>query len=105
LRIKEQETRLTLQEHDDDDDDDNDDDDKTKYQNRSTDHSKRNNTIPGKVTTTYTEDGHKQNTKTSITISTKRTKEHRPTEEEMEGPNQLHLEDQGTGNTPNPSGT
>jgi len=25
LRIKEQETRLTLQEHDDDDDDDNDD--------------------------------------------------------------------------------
>jgi hypothetical protein len=26
LRIKEQETRLTLQEHDDDDDDDDDDD-------------------------------------------------------------------------------
>jgi hypothetical protein len=28
LRIKEQETRLTLQEHDDDDDDDDDDDEK-----------------------------------------------------------------------------
>jgi len=31
------------------------------------------------------------------------TKEHRKTEEEMEGP--THLEDQGTGNTPNPSAT
>jgi len=30
-------------------------------------------------------------------------KEHRTTEEEME--DQLDLEDQGTGNTPNPSGT
>jgi len=29
LRIKEQETCLTLQEHDDDDDDDDDDDEKT----------------------------------------------------------------------------
>ena len=28
MRIKEQETRLTLQEHDDDDDNDDDDDDK-----------------------------------------------------------------------------
>ena len=39
-----------------------------------------------KVATTRTEDGHKQTTKTSTTILTKRTKEHRTTEEEMEGP-------------------
>jgi len=32
-----------------------------------------------------------------------RTKEHRTTEEGMEGP--TSFEDQGTGNTPNPSGT
>jgi hypothetical protein len=38
------------------------------------------------VATTRTEDGHKQNTKTSTAIQTKRTKEHRTTEEEMEGP-------------------
>jgi len=31
LRIKEQETRLTLQEHDDDDDDDDDDDESLNY--------------------------------------------------------------------------
>jgi hypothetical protein len=36
--------------------------------NRSTKHSKRNKTIPGKVAKTCTEDGHKQNTKTSATI-------------------------------------
>jgi len=40
---------------------------------------------PGKVSTTCTEDGHKQTTKTSIKIQTKRTKKHRTTEEEMEG--------------------
>jgi hypothetical protein len=54
--------------------------------NRSTEHSKGNKTIPGKVATTRTVDGHKQNIKTSATIETKRTKEHRTTEEEMEGP-------------------
>ena len=54
--------------------------------NRSKEHSKGNKTVPGKVATTRTEDGHKQNTKISTTISTKRTKEHRTTEEEMEGP-------------------
>jgi len=48
--------------------------------------SKENKTVPEKVATTRTEDGHKYNTKTSITISNKRTKEHRKTEEEMEGP-------------------
>ena len=45
-----------------------------------------NKTVPEKVATTRTEDGHKQNTKTSITIQTKRTKKHWTTEEEMEGP-------------------
>ena len=39
-----------------------------------------------KVATTRTEDGHRQNTKRSVTIYTKRTKKHRTTEEEMEGP-------------------
>ena len=36
--------------------------------NGSTEHSKGNKTVPGKVATTCTEDGHKQNTKTSVTI-------------------------------------
>jgi len=40
----------------------------TDYQNRSTEHSKGNKTVPEKVSTTYTEDGHKQTTKTSTTI-------------------------------------
>ena len=39
-----------------------------------------------KVATTCAENGHKQTTKTSTKIQTKRTKEHRTTEEEMEGP-------------------
>ena len=38
------------------------------------------------MATTCTEDGYKQTTKTSTTIKTKRTKKHRTTEEEMEGP-------------------
>ena len=54
--------------------------------NGSTEHSKGNKTVPEKVATTCTEDGHKQTTKTNATIQTKRTKEHRMTEEEMEGP-------------------
>jgi hypothetical protein len=54
--------------------------------NRSTEHSKGNKTVPEKMATTYTEDGHKQNTETSTAIPTERTKEHRTTEEEMEGP-------------------
>ena len=36
--------------------------------NGSTEDSKGNITIPGKVATTRTEDGHKQTTKTSLTI-------------------------------------
>jgi hypothetical protein len=38
------------------------------------------------VATTRTEDGHRQNTKTSTAIQTERKKEHRETEEEIEGP-------------------
>jgi len=33
-----------------------------------TEYSKGNKTVPGKVATARTEDGHKQNTKTSVTI-------------------------------------
>ena len=55
-------------------------------ENGSTEHSKGKKTVPRKVATTRTEDGHKQNTKTSTTVSTQKTKEHRTTEEEMEGP-------------------
>jgi len=36
--------------------------------NGSTEYSKGNKTVPGKVATTRTEDGHKQNTKTSVTL-------------------------------------
>jgi hypothetical protein len=36
--------------------------------NGSTECSNGNKTVPGKVATTRTEDGHKQNTKTSVTI-------------------------------------
>ena len=43
---------------------------KNQYQgkHRSAEHSKGNKRVPGKVATTRTEDGHKQNTKTSATI-------------------------------------
>ena len=51
-----------------------------------TEHSKGNKTVSDKVATTRTEDGHKENTKTSTKIKTKMTKKHRTTEEEMEGP-------------------
>ena len=39
-----------------------------KGKNGSTEHSKGNKTVPGKVATTRTEDGHKENTKTSTII-------------------------------------
>jgi hypothetical protein len=41
---------------------------KKKKKNGSKEHSKGNKTVPGKVATTRTEDGHKSNTKTSATI-------------------------------------
>jgi len=37
-------------------------------ENGSTEYSKGNKTVPGKMATTPTEDGHKQNTKTSVTL-------------------------------------
>ena len=40
----------------------------TRQKNGSTEHGKRNKTVPEKVATTCTEDGHKQTTKTSTTI-------------------------------------
>jgi hypothetical protein len=36
--------------------------------NWSTEYSKGNKTVPGKVAKTHTEDGHRQNTKTSVTV-------------------------------------
>jgi hypothetical protein len=39
-----------------------------KGKNWSREYSKGNKTVPGKVATTRTEDGHKQDTKTSVTI-------------------------------------
>ena len=52
----------------------------------STEQSKGNKTVQEKVATTRTEDGQKQTAKTGTEIQTRRTKEHRTTEEEMEGP-------------------
>jgi len=39
-----------------------------RQKNRSTEHSEGNKTVPGKVATTRTEDGHKQTAKTGNTI-------------------------------------
>ena len=39
-----------------------------RQKNWNTEHSTGNKTVPGKVATTCTEDGHKQTTKTSTTI-------------------------------------
>ena len=39
-----------------------------RQKNWSTEHSKGNKRVPGKVATTFTKDGHKQTTKTSTTI-------------------------------------
>jgi hypothetical protein len=69
---------------------------------------KKKKTVPKTVATARTEDGHRQNTKTSTAIQTERKEEHRATEEEMEG------RDGGTkfiwkikeqANTPKPSRT
>ena len=53
--------------------------------NGSTEHSKGNKTVPEKVATTRTEDGHKQDAKTGTEIQTGRKKERGTTEKEMEG--------------------
>ena len=69
----------------------------------STEHSKGNKTVPGKVATTYTEDGHKQTTKEALQYKPKVRRNIGRPRKRWRG--QLHLEDQGTGNMPNPSGT
>jgi len=68
-----------------------------RQKNRSTEHSKGNKSVPEKVATTCTEDGHRL-PKQALQYRTKG----RPRKRWRD---QLHLEDQGTGNTPNPSGT
>ena len=79
--------------------------DKDKYQcirgkNWSTEHSKGNKTVPGKVATTCTEDGHRL-PKQALQYKPKgRRNIGRPRKRWRD---QLHLEDQGTGNMPNPS--
>jgi hypothetical protein len=54
--------------------------------NGSTKHSTGNKTVPEKVVTTRTEDGHKQDTKTGTAIQTGGKKERGTAKEEMEGP-------------------
>jgi len=67
----------------------------------STEHSKGNKTVPEKVATTCTEDGHRL---------LKQALQYKPKERRNIGRprkrwrDQLHLEYQGTGNTPDPSG-
>jgi hypothetical protein len=70
--------------------------------NGSTEHSKGNKTIPGKVAKTRTEDGHKNRIpKQALQYKPKgRRNVGRPSKRWRD---QLHLEDQGTGNTPKPS--
>ena len=70
--------------------------------NGSTERSKRNKRIPEKVATTCTEDGHRL-PKQALQYKPKgRRNIGRP---RLRWRDQLLLEDQGTGNTPNPSGT
>jgi len=66
-------------------------------ENGSTEHSKGNKTIPGKVATTCTEDGHRL-PKQALQYKPKgRRNIGRPRKKWRD---QLHLEVQGTGNTP-----
>ena len=70
--------------------------------NGSTEHSKVNKTVPEKVATTSTEDGQRL-PKQALKYKPKgRRNIGRPRKRWRD---QLHLEDQGTGNTNNPSGT
>ena len=67
----------------------------------STEHSRGNKTIPGKVATTRTEDEHKQTTKQALQYKPKGRRNIGQPRKRWR--HQLHLEDQGTGNTPKPS--
>ena len=71
--------------------------------NWSTEHSTRNRTVPGKVAKTCTKDGHKQTTKNKHYNINQKDEETQ--DDRGRWSDQLHLEDQGTGNMPNPSGT
>ena len=70
----------------------------------STEHSKGNKRVRGKVATTRTEDGQTDRLpKQTLQYKPKRRRNiGRPRKRWRD---QLHLEDQGTGNMPNPSGT
>ena len=68
----------------------------------STEHSKGNKTVPGKVATTCTEDENRLPKEALQYQPKERRNIGRPRKRWRD---QLHLEDQGTGNTPNPSGT
>ena len=71
--------------------------------NGSTEHSKGNKTVPEKVATTCAEDGTNKLPKQALQYKPKeRMNIGRPRKRWRD---QLHLEDQGTENTPNPSGT
>ena len=64
-------------------------------------YSKGNKAVPGKVATTHTEDGHKQDNKQALQYKPKgRRNIGRPRKRWRD---QFRFEDQGTGNTPNPS--
>ena len=69
--------------------------------NCGTEYSKRNKTVPEKVAATRTQDGHKWDTKQAIQYTPEeRMNIGRPRKRWRD---QLHPEDQGTGNTPDPS--
>ena len=70
--------------------------------NWSTEHSKGNKTVPLKVATTCTEDGHRLPKQALQYKPNGRRNIGRPRERWRD---QLHLEDHGTGNMPNPLGT
>ena len=71
--------------------------------NWNKEHSKGNKIVPGKVATTCTKDGHRRTTKQALQYKPKgRRNIGRP---RKRGRDKLHLEDQGTGNMSNPSGT
>ena len=73
-----------------------------RQKNGSTERSKGNKTVPEKVATTCTEDGYRL-PKQALQYKPKgRRNIGRPRKRWRD---QLHLEDQGTGNTPDPSGT
>ena len=57
--------------------------------NGSIEHSTGNKTVPEKVATTRTEDGHKQDAKKGTEMQTGRKKKRGTAEEETEGPTPL----------------